>query len=212
MKRILFTVCIIVLFYSCNDDDVQTPETLQSNFYALTVGNSWVYKNYRYDINTEIYEDTGVIDSVSIVGTEAINGSTYYKFRTWTTGNEEGIVFCNPNGEQFEYLRDSLGYLVRSDGAIKYSNNDYNERLLSESSWGNIYERLVEGTNALDVEAGIFDCINSERYAKDVDGELLPAVDRFYYSDGIGFIYGTSSFVSQSIPAVIRRLNSYSVN
>jgi len=211
MKRILTCICVLVLFFSCSNDDAVTPETPEANFYALTVGNSWVYKNYQYNQNTEDYDDIGVIDSLSIVGTEDILGNTYFKFRRLTTGNENQITFCNPNGEHFEYLREFEGNLVRSNGTMKFTNSDYALRTLTETSTGNIVEQLMEGEMPLDVESGTFNCINSERYMIFPDGNQSLGLDRFYYADGFGLIYDTSSFVTQEIPRIIRRLDAYNI-
>ncbi|MFT5846980.1 MAG: hypothetical protein ACJARX_000052 [Psychroserpens sp.] len=133
MKRILISVCFFAYLFSCSSDDSVTLETQEYNFYALTVGDSWIYKNYRYDQNSEIYEDTGVKDSISIIGTEDLFGNTYFKFRRLTTGNEEAITFCNPNGEYFENLREFEGNLVKDDGTVKFTNSDYSVRTLSEA-------------------------------------------------------------------------------
>ncbi|WP_152611447.1 hypothetical protein [Psychroserpens damuponensis] len=211
MLRILITVCLVACLMSCSSDDAQTPETPTSNFYALTVGNSWVYKNYKYNQNSQAYEDTGVVDAISIMSSEAIDGNTYYKFKTLTTGNEAQITYCNPNGEHFEYLREDQGNLIFSDGTVKFTNNDYTVRTLDENDWGNIVEQLTANTTTLNVEAGTFNCINSERYVMLPDGEQAPGLDRFYYADGFGLIYDTSSFVSNDIPVVIRRLDSYNI-
>ncbi|MFD2823082.1 hypothetical protein ACFS5M_05340 [Lacinutrix iliipiscaria] len=213
MKRILFSVCFFALFFSCNSsDDNPLNQEPEANFYALAVGNAWVYKNYKYNTTTEAYDDTGVIDSVSIVGTEIISDHTYFKFRRWTTGNEANITFCNPNGEHFEWLRDSLGNLIDHNGAVKFTNSDFSERLVLENTWGNIYETLTTETTSLSVEAGEFSCINSERFARNEDGEQLPGLDRFYYADGIGLIHDTSSFVTSDRPSIKRRLDSYIIN
>ena len=213
MKRTVYLCLIALLAFSCttsdNNEDQQDPE---SNFYALTVGNNWVYKNYRYNINTQTYDDTGVIDSVSIVGTESINDNTYYKFRRWTTGNDDNITFCNPNGEHFELLRDSLGYLVWEDGTIKYANNDFSAMPKTIADWGTIYDELIALDNEITVEAGTFVSTYTQRYVILNDGEQAPGLDHFYYADGFGLIYDTSSFVSQDIPAIIRRLDSYNIN
>ncbi|WP_353778883.1 hypothetical protein [Winogradskyella sp. 3972H.M.0a.05] len=212
MKRIFFYVCFASIILSCNsNEDSQNQDSQESNFYALTVGNSWVYKNYRYNPNSEEYDDIGVIDSISIVALEEIAGNSYFKFRRWTTGNEEGISFCNPNGEHFEWLREFEGKLINPEGKVKFVNNDIAERLLAEYEYGNIYEALREGTEILDVESGTFDCIYSERYLINNSGIQTPGLDRFYYSEGVGLIYETASFISQSIPTIIRRLDSYNV-
>ena len=212
MKRILFSVFFFALLFSCSSNDENPIQSQpESNFYALTVGNSWVYKNYRYDTTSEIYNDTGVIDSVSIVSTETVGGNLYYKFRRLTTGNENNITFCNPNGEHFELLRDSLGNLVNERGVVKFTNSDFSERLLQENSWGNIYETLTPDETVIDVEAGNFTCVNSERFSRNTNNEQLPGLDRFYYADGFGLIHDTSSFVSSGIPSIKRRLHSYEI-
>ena len=213
MKRLLLCLCIVAYTFSCSqsDDSDNQINSPGANFYALTIGNSWVYKNYRYNPTTETYYDTGVIDSISIVGIQEFSGESYFKFRRLTTGNENGITFCNPNGEHFEFLREFEGNLVNEEASIKFTNNNYEERLLSENQWGNIYETLVEENTILTVEAGEFDCVNSQRYVKTPEYGQFPGLDRFYYSNGIGLIYDTSSFVSSEIPYIIRRLDAYQI-
>ena len=213
MKRLLVCLCIIVFAFSCTESDnsdnqINSPD---ANFFALTIGNSWVYKNYRYNPTTETYDDTGVIDSISIAGLQDFSGESYFKFRRLTTGNEGGITFCNPNGEHFEFLREFEGNLVNEEGFIKFTNNNYEERLLQENQWGNIYEILVEDNTTLTVEAGEFDCVNSQRYARNLEDEELSGLDRFYYSNGFGLLYDTSSFISVNTPIIIRRLDSYQI-
>jgi len=212
MKRIIYVSFFAVLLSSCStSDNNQNQQNEASNFYALTVGNEWVYKNYKYNPNTQNYDDTGVVDSVSIVGSEIVNGNTYFKFRRFTTGNEEEITFCNPNGEHFELLRDSLGYLIWEDGTVKFSNNDFTPRVLDAVDWGTIYEELIATDREITVESGTFISAYAQRYAILSNDEQSPGLDHFYYSDGFGLIYDTSSFVSQDIPAIVRRLDSYSV-
>jgi len=212
MKRIIYVSFFAVLLSSCStSDNNQNQQNEASNFYALTVGNEWVYKNYKYNPNTQNYDDTGVVDSVSIVGSEIVNGNTYFKFRRFTIGNEEEITFCNPNGEHFELLRDSLGYLIWEDGTVKFSNNDFTPRVLDAVDWGTIYEELIATDREITVESGTFISAYAQRYAILSNDEQSPGLDHFYYSDGFGLIYDTSSFVSQDIPAIVRRLDSYSV-
>jgi hypothetical protein len=213
MKRFLLCFCIIALTFSCTESDtsdnqINPPDV---NFYALTVGNSWVYKNYKYNQGTDTYDDTGVVDSVSIIGTQDFSGDSYFKFRRLTTGNEEQITFCNPNGESFEFLREFAGNLVNEVGSIKFTISNYEERLLGDYDWGSIHETLVEGNATINVEAGEFDCLNSERFGRLPNGVQGPGLDRFFYSSGFGLIYDTSSFISNSTPTIIRRLDSYEV-
>lgn len=216
MKRIILSLSVFALFFSCtNDDDNSVGSTgnsqAEAGFYALTVGSSWVYKNYVYNANTQEYDYSGVIDSVKITGVEIVNNKTYFKFTTKTSGNDNNNLILNPNGTSTELLRDSLGYLVWETGKIKFANNDFSERIINEYTWGTTYETLQAGINDFTVEAGTFSCINSERYAKsNPDETLLPALDKVYYSDGVGLIYETISFVSSNIPAAQKHLDTYS--
>lgn len=213
MKRLFLCLCIIAFTVSCSKSDNNDDQNIEPdvNFFALTVGNSWVYKNYQYNPDTDSYVDTGVIDSISIIGVQDFSGDSYFKFRRMTSGNEDGITFCNPNGEHIEFLREFEGNLINEEGFIKFTNANYEERLIQENPWGNIYEKLVEGEKTLSVEAGDFECINSERYAKDLEGEQLNSLDRFYYASGYGLIYDTSSFVTSDTPSIIRRLYTYEI-
>ncbi|WP_139959687.1 hypothetical protein [Flavicella sediminum] len=207
MRHLFVCFCLVAFTISCTESDNSTDD----NFFALTVGNYWVYKNYKYNRYTETYNDVGVKDSISIVSTQKISGETYYKFRRFTTGNEQNIVLDNENGEHFEFLREFEGNLINEKGAIKFTNNNFEERLLKENDWGNIYETLIDETTTLNVEAGEFSCINSERYAKNPEGERLTGLDRFYYANGFGLIYDTKSVISIDTPIIIRRLYSFEV-
>lgn len=217
MKSLVFYVSLLFVFVACSESNSEDLEhqvvNLENpnNFYALTVGNSWVYKNYKYNNSTQDYDETTVIDSVSIVGTELISGDKYFKFRRFTTGNDNNITFCNQNGEYFEYLRENDGNLVNDAGKVKFSNSDFSQRLILDADWGTIYENLISGTSQLNVEAGTFTCINSERYAITENGDQLAGLDKFYYSDGFGLIYDTQSFVVSAHPYIIRRLDSYDI-
>lgn len=212
MKRLFFYLCFSVLFCACTTgDDTPTPSAVSANFYALTVGNTWVYKNYKYNINTQLYEDTGVVDSISIVGTELLEGHTYFKFRTLTTGNEEGITFCNPNGEHFDYLREENGYLLNDNGRVKFVNTTYEPILADSDTNFNYYFKLNAATTSMQTPAGTFECANLQYYVVNEAQEQLPGTNTYLYADGIGLVYDTTSFVSQSHHTIERRLVSYEV-
>jgi len=213
IKQFLLCICITAFVVSCDNEPVFENEnnSAEANFYALTVGNFWVYRSQRYNVLEQHYFDNGVIDSVSIVGTEVIQGETYFKFRTKTTGNDNQNIFNNPNGVKTEYFRELDGNLIDEEGKIIFTNSSYEERLMAERPWGNIYEILVEGITTVNVEAGEFECINSERYGITPDGEQLDGLDRYYYADGIGLIYNTISLIQVSTPSVLRSLVSYNV-
>jgi hypothetical protein len=209
MKRIVFSLVILLVLQSCSSDDAEQAEP---NFYALTVGNSWVYKNYKYNPDSGNYDDTGVIDSVSIVGTETINENTYFRFRRKTTGNEAGLTFCYPNGEYFELVRDSLGFLVKDNGFIKFINNNYDEHLKRSHSWGDEIYQLQEGQIQVNVESGIYDCLDVLHFVRLPDNTIAAGSNNYYYADGIGQVMETNSTVADPIHDIERRLDSYVIN
>jgi len=212
MKNSFFALIIFsLLFVSCTNEGTETPE--EENFYALKVGNSWVYKNYLYQNSTDTYEVSGVIDSVKIVGNTEINGNTYFDLQTRTSGNNANVFYLNSNGESHLFVRDSLGYLITDSGAIVFLNNDYSERIVSDVTLPvTIFARLTEAIDNISTEAGSFECFDMEIYARNTDtGELLPGLDHQYYSDGLGLVYSTTSFVSTNYPIHIKRLDSYSI-
>ncbi len=216
MKKPLLLVCLVFTLVcvcvSCSSDDNTIPEP-EENFYALRVGNSWVYKHYRREnALSNVFNDTGVIDSVKIVDTEEINGNTFFKFRIRTSGNETNAALCAPNGERFVNFRDSLGYLVTDTGIVEFSRDDNQEFLLYTSGSLQVYTARGEGNETISTTAGDFDCEWMKIYAKEEPNlELLPALDKVYYADGIGKVFSTCSFASQNTHVMERRLISYNV-
>lgn len=214
MKKPFFLVLIALasLCISCSNDDnsVTVPE---ENFFALKVGNSWVYEHFRRENQvTPVYNSVSVIDSVKIVGTEIIDGNEFFKYRIRTSGNENNISFCSPNGERFEYLRDSIGYLVNQFGKVRFSREDNQEFLVSDGAIYPVYTRRTENIEMITTAAGEFECEYMEVYARmPPNGDLLPGLDKKYYTDGIGNVMSTLSFASDPIPVIERRLISYDI-
>ncbi|NQY29446.1 MAG: hypothetical protein HRT69_08240 [Flavobacteriaceae bacterium] len=218
MKHILFISLIVILLASCNDDSGSLPLPIQnnvtSNFYALTVGNTWEYKYYQRNSNGN-FIDTGVVDAVEITNTVNLNNNIYYEFKTITSGNDNPSSnynhSLNETGEKTELLRDSLGYLINEVGSIKYTHSDYNERLTDTESFGTYHFMLVEDPVDVTTQAGSFYCLDAHTYVKDTNGNLLPSLDHTNYSDGFGLIFSTMSYVSYSEHFIEKRLNTYNI-
>ena len=213
MKNYLLLACLALCFISCSSDDDNTIPEPEENFFALTIGNSWVYELYqRENQATAIYSPTGVIDSVEIVATEMIDGYEFYKYRIRRSGNDSNNPIHGQNGERFNYFRDSLGYLVSHDGKMVFSREDDQEFFLYDGPVYPVYTKRGENTEIITAEAGEFDCGYMEIYARmEPGGELLPALDKIHYAEGIGEVRRTISFASSSIPVIERRLISYSI-
>lgn len=210
MKRLLLSMSICSLLICCSES--KKIESSEINFYALKKGNSWVYKSFRLNSETNEYDYTGVVDSISVIGKEEVSGETYFKVRTMTIGNENRIAFCNSNGERFELLREEEGNLIDDKGQIIFTNNNFEELLFWDRGLHKIYEKLNPEKSEISVEAGVFECFFKERYGIDNNGVKSNGLDKFYYSDGIGLVYDTSSYYSSLKPIIIRRLQSYDFN
>ncbi|WP_298514421.1 hypothetical protein [uncultured Kordia sp.] len=214
MKNHLFLACLALTmcFISCSNDD-EIPVEPEESFYGLRVGNSWVYQHFRRENSqSEIFNDTGVIDSVQITGTEIINGNEFFKYRIRTSGNENNIAFCSPNGERFEYLRDSLGFLVNEFGKVQFSTESTEEFRYNNSDSFFMYTARGEENEIIATPAGEFDSEYMKVYARPQPGEVPhPGLDKYYYVQGVGKVFNTLSFISTTIHTMERRLISYDV-
>ncbi|WP_026450354.1 hypothetical protein [Aequorivita capsosiphonis] len=215
MKSLLLSCFVFsLIFISCNKDDNQPEEQQQteSNFYALTIGNSWRYEYFKRIDRTDEFESLNAFDDVAITGTSEINGNTYYTFETTTSGNDNTSILVPENGTVVTNLRDSLGYLINENGVkqFSYSNPDQEYLIRQMTNELNIYGVLTESDSALEVPAGNFECFVNELYVRFSDGNTSPGRDFYFYSERIGKIKSTISWVSDSLHSAEIRLVSYS--
>lgn len=213
MKRILFCLFFCSLLFSCNSDDDSQNLPTESNFYALTVGNSWVYKYYELNILDNTYSFNNVVDSVSIVGTETINNNLYFKFKTKTSGNSSDNEVTGPwfnNGERFDFYRDSLGYFVNDTGTKFFSNQSTDEWIYSPSGPISYNFKLMEDTYNANTNAGLIECLDV-RVKHSIDGTELPCINHRYFSDGIGEVMLTLCFLSSNNHRWLKKLDSYNI-
>ncbi|MDN3724822.1 hypothetical protein QRD02_10540 [Aequorivita sp. SDUM287046] len=215
-----FTLSILllfsVLFISCNNDDdapQEEQELSEPNFYALTVGNSWRYEYFRRINRTDQFESSNAFDDVSIIGTTEVNGNIYFLFETTTTGNDNTNVFVPDNGTVVTKLRDSAGYLIDENGLKYFSYSNLNQEYLIRDApaEAKIYGVLANIDTNVQVGAGNFVCSVNEHFAKFEDGSVSLGRDFYSYSEDIGQIKSTCSFVSDSLPFAERRLVSYTI-
>jgi hypothetical protein len=209
MKRILITVCFFTCLFSCSSDDSVTPEP-QSNFYGLQVGNSWNYKVYERNFQTQTLEYGSIQQDVSVIETEEIDGNTYFKLKTVTSGSSDTDNNF-PNGETIQYRRIEDGKLLNEFSQTVFVNNDFTERLISENDWGNFYNQTLEELATVTVDAGEFICTDMLVYAKTLEGEQLAGLDHTYYANGIGLVSNSVSFVVSGDVYFKVVLNSYDI-
>ena len=225
--KILKTISFLCLLVSCSEKDSENTTNsdsdnnvkinLEKNFYGLKVGNEFVYKSYIWNKYTEVYADINVIDSVEVVSEQVIKGEVYFKILTKTTGNDDDIAFCNPNGTKVEFLRDSLGYLVNEKGRHYFSYKNKEKFFLGQRPNLQIFQQLEDTDNTIKTNAGIFKVVQNsiKVYIKDENGELtnetMPGKDTDNFSPYIGRVLKTFSRVNSEQPIIERRLESYKV-
>lgn len=221
MKTTYLLLALSIMLFSCSFDEQEAPEEVpEKNFYALSVGNSWVYKYYTKDSDTDEFSVFAhKTDSVKIVGTKEFDENTYYEFYSKSVQTENNNIsgFNIGEFEKTRYLRDSLGYLIDNEGNTDYWNNYFQERLhhsiIYQSGSLDVYGKLNETTTDLTIEAGSFECNNLEIYVKDPDtNEPKPTASYFYYADGVGNVCEKIGYISGGIIAYERRLDSYEVD
>jgi hypothetical protein len=125
MKRFIFLALIVTFFISSSsckkkEEKVEcvteeTPVVSYDNYYPLKVGNYWIYE--RYQINGDnTTTKMNEVDSSYVEKDTLINNKTYYKLIKYD------FVF---DKKRINYLRDSLDYIVTSDGTILFSSKDF---------------------------------------------------------------------------------------
>ena len=217
MKRILFILGFLAMVSSCNSDD---DSSQQSNFYALTVGNSWVYKYYTKDLNTGGFTVfANRIDSVEIIDTEILNNQTYYTFKTKSTQTENNNIglpgFEIGEWENISYKRDSLGYLVSNTGNKLYWNNNHEEIFWHSNSDpdSDVFAKLNDEGTFLNIEAGNFECLDMEIYLKNINTNIVnQTASHIYYSEGIGNICEKIGYLNGEETTYERRLDTFLIN
>lgn len=202
------------LLVSCNNDDGnETPQEQEtdSGFFALQVGNVWVYNYFRADNDTGELINQGGTETVEIIDEEMIGGEAIFTMRTTTVDNNNTCAICNEDPLVITKVKDSLGYLVEIDGPILFSSMSTEDFLVSSQGFGDIYRVLKPNEVLVTVPAGQFATKDNERYAIDLEGNRFAGQDNLYYADGVGEIRQTISTVNALRILYEKQLISYTV-
>src|SRR6218665_521565 len=126
MKKIIacgVAVAAIALIFACKKtqgfkielEKVPAPDPVYTNYSQLKIGNYWVYRPYTvWPDGTETNQVQ--YDSCYISKDTLIRGHTYFKM------NRPKAIFTT---DRVSFLRDSLHYIINSDGAILFSSEDF---------------------------------------------------------------------------------------
>lgn len=190
----LFLIVSTILF-SCSNDDSSGDGSEETSFFALKVGNYWKYQWNRTD-SDGVPIGEWAIEEILVEEQTAINNETYFKLKITTTDEDGDCALCQEEPVAYQWVRDSVGYLVDSDNNILFSSVDTLPILTSENTWGDIYLQLQENESSVEVPAGTFNCRNNLVFALDPDGGEYPGQDDRLYAEGIGWVRYTCSGVS----------------
>jgi hypothetical protein len=115
--KLLLSLSAIALFLgSCKQDESAPPATYP-DYGRLQVGNYWIYQRFVVDTLGNA-TPTAVFDSCYVEKDTLINGNTFAKIcKPWPWGT-------SPK-QEFEYLRDSLHYLIDPSGRVRFSSEDF---------------------------------------------------------------------------------------
>ncbi|MEQ3665567.1 MULTISPECIES: hypothetical protein [unclassified Olleya] len=212
MKRLLLCTCFFTLIFSCSTSDDVQENNLELNFYGLTVGNSYTYKFYKYNSDTEDYDETLIVQNVIIEDTEEVSGQQYFKIKTTTSGVDGFNLFYLQNGEEIDYLREVDGTLINDNNDVLFVNNEFSEHLVnSDNTSLNLYRKTIEEPVIINSNTGSFNCIEMQNYIVTEDGTTLDGVSKIHYSEGVGLVQQTCVYTSSSTPVMIKKLNSYNI-
>jgi hypothetical protein len=121
--RILVGMYLLIVLVACNkESNVTIPIVKEPTYYPLTTGSYWVYNTYKIDSlkNEELISEN---DTTAIIGDTNINGHQYKVFY--------GKKYGHGSIKTEKYLRDSLGYIVDSNGEIVFSQTNFTDTLYS---------------------------------------------------------------------------------
>jgi len=119
MKRtnVFFSLSVIALFIGGCKQDKSEPPVTYPDYGRLQIGNYWIYQRFVVD-STGNVTPTDVFDSCYVEKDTLIHGNNFAKItKPWPWGSSQK--------KAYEYLRDSLHYLVDPSGRVRFSSEDY---------------------------------------------------------------------------------------
>lgn len=213
MKKHFLTISLLsILCISCNNDDASIPEgeIEDVGFFNLKVGNVWTYEYFRREGQTETFNTLGILEEQEVISEQEINGERIFTIQVTISGVEEGASNYPAEDAATFQVKDSLGYLVRLNEGVIFSNESTEEYLRNEHLLEGIFGVLLDTQETVEVPAGNFDCSVNEIYAKiNEEGDLSLGRDEYLYAEGVGEVLYRISFVTREQHVFEQRLISF---
>ncbi len=195
-------VLFIGLFVSCSNDDDTTVDTQneESNFFALTIGNSWTYKAFKQNSNDTDYALIDYSITTSITGTEEINGETFYVFESTSQGQDSCTACDTVLGAK--KARDLDGTLINEDGITLYTNQTEEPYLIQSSESGTLMGQFEPQTETFETPEGVFSNVElNQIFFVDSSDEISIGREHKVYSNAEeGLLVRTITLASSSTP------------
>lgn len=214
MRYLFYLILPVFCLLSCEKDVTNSEvEPIQATeYFPLSVGNYWVYENYKVDsMGTEtIFEQK--LDSVIITKDTLINNKVYYKLHAvnYYLGGSLDSKSC--------YYRDSSGYIIDFKGNIRFSNTNLSDTLqriteyeIGDHLFYSVTYKMEKSHDVVDPYLNQFNDLLNFR------GTLTtPSYHKVRYLDnlhakGVGPIYLSSEFISSPI-SFKKKLIRYHIN
>lgn len=209
-------MALVALAPSCKKKEKEEPKTepqkVYDNYSALQTGNYWIYREYTTNSGPANMQATDHYDSCYIEKDTQINGHTYYSYCE---------AFLDGGLRSRTFLRDSLSYIVTSEGRIRFSSEDFSNIFRSYTFGPNAAtpdtlqatEKMTLKNVSVLVDAGVFQAsVFTVQYQSLSEPSKRFALDT-WYAKGVGMVKTTVGvFANNPDYRLENRLVRYKVN
>lgn len=204
MRNLILLAIATVAVVSCTNETIEP----KPNYIPMKVGNYWIYENYQ--INEDGSEiNLQKIDSVIISRDTIINGNKFFMF--------EGTSYPDHHRWQIlQIVRDSSGYLLRSDGRVIFSDNNFTDILhlgyyiVGNDTISSYTYKMVKQLEPLTLGIGTFNVLNCMLIVNSENYPGYPKEFPYFYAANIGRVLLTWGF-STSPTKYEQRLIRYNI-
>ena len=203
------SVCVALAGCCKKDDDVHKPraeEPIDADYTPLAVGNYWIYERYQAFLDgTEVAQNT--LDSVYVEKDSVIDGRLFYKY-----------IRTSSVGPTAFFMRDSLHYMVLSNGQIVFSSEDFStvfsSYIYTDSDGDTVMtvdKKMSDKDSLIATPAGVFTTSNFQTAFGHYGSTGLSQVrymDTRYAKD-VGLVEETVSYYPPHTYNTIRKLVRY---
>lgn len=212
---VLLSLTFGIFMFSCKKEketEKSIPPVTYPNYSKFNVGSYWIYQQFKVDsLGNAI--PTNVFDSCFVEKDTLINGQSYVK-TYWPTQFWPHYPFI--------IVRDSLHYIVSSNGAILFSSQDFHTVFSMDYSiipdFDTLYQvitKMEDKDISVVTPAGTFvtsDYRKTFNYYPGLDFNGKHRIMHKRYAENVGVITETLLFYTSDPTYTERRLVRYHIN